>query len=118
MVENHWTSRQHRVERLLSHFQRNICDLQICLHRLDQPRMYEGHIVLRLPTATIRVESRDSGALAAIDDLMDQLVRRIKRHVERLKKDWPSRKSRTNRSAMSASGPDWMDQRTGELSPA
>lgn len=115
LVESHWQDRKHRVDRLLSHFQRNVCELHICLDRIKQPRMYEGRMVLRLPTATIRVETRDSGALAAIDDLIDQLVRRINRHVERLKTDWPGRRARDNRAAMPASGPDWIDQQFEEL---
>ncbi len=118
LIENHWFDRQRRVQRLVSHFQRNICELQINMQRLDQPRMYEGRMVLRLPTATIRVETRDSDPLAAIDELIDRLVRRIKRHVERLQKDWPARRASVNRMAMPASGPDWIDQVTEAAEPA
>lgn len=115
LVESHWSDRQHRVQKLVGHFKRNVRELQINMQRLDQPRMFEGRMVLRLPTATIRVETRDSDALAAIDQLMDQLVRRIKRHVERLQKDWPARRARVNRAAMRASGLDWIEMKEGEL---
>lgn len=118
LVKRHWQNRQHRVERLLSHFQRNVCELRICLNQINRPGIYEGHMVLRLLTATIRVETRDSGALAAIDDLMDQLVRRINRHVERLKKDWPLRKCRPNRAAMSAAGRNWIEMDGSEMATA
>lgn len=117
LIENHWSERRHRVERLLSHFQGNVCELQASVHRIDHPRQYEGRMVLRLPTATIRVESRKLEALSAIDDLMDQLVRRINRHVERLRKDWPARRAAVNRAALPASGQSWLDSLDRDSEP-
>lgn len=116
-VENHWFDRQYRIQKLVSHFERNVCELQINMQKLDQPRMFEGRMVLRLPTATIRVETRDADALAVINQLMDQLVRRIKRHVERLQKCWPARRARANRAALPASGLDWIEQTTEAVQP-
>lgn len=116
LVEQHWSTREHRIERLLTHFAHNICELQVSLKRIGQPATFEGHMVLRLPTATIRVQSRSPDAIAVVDDLIDQLTRRITRHVERLGKD-SSHRRRNRRKPFAVAESGWLPE-TPELAKA
>lgn len=87
-MDEYWASRQMRIERLLTHVRPQLRELQIAVDRHDHPRSWEAHAVLRLPTATIRVQASADDHLAVLDQLEDELFIRLNRHVERLRGDW------------------------------
>lgn len=87
-MNEHWASRQMRIERLLTRFRPQLRELQIAVERHDHPRTWEAHAVLRLPTKTIRVEANGDDHLAVLDQLKDELIARLSRHIERLRGDW------------------------------
>jgi RNA polymerase sigma factor (sigma-70 family) len=101
----YWVKTARRLERLLAPFPAQLTDLRLTVYAHPEPRRYEFRAALSLPTGTLVAEREAADERAALDAVTDVLVGEIKRHKERLRRDYLYRRRRRTREDLSAAGP-------------
>jgi RNA polymerase sigma factor (sigma-70 family) len=107
-LQTYWGERLPRLQRLLSHYRPDLLEIRLTVsHRGRESRNggYEVRGVIHLPTGTIAAEADDETPLAAVDRVADTLVAEIKRHKERVRRDFVYKRKNRQRADLSASGP-------------
>ncbi len=107
-LESYWSKKLPRLERLLVPYRPDLQDVRLTVHRHEQnPQRtwYEGRAVVHLPTGTLVAEANDKEPRAVLDRLADTLAREIKRHKERVRKDYMFKRKGRARADVSAAGP-------------
>ncbi|MEN6492957.1 MAG: HPF/RaiA family ribosome-associated protein [Thermoguttaceae bacterium] len=100
----YWAKKEPRLERVLERFPEELRDLDVHLHRHPSLDRYEGRLILHLPTGTLVAEDANSDVRPVLDQLTDFLVASIKRHKERLRRDWLNRRRNRRRQGLDAIG--------------
>jgi RNA polymerase sigma factor (sigma-70 family) len=101
----YWAKKSRRLERLLAHFPGERTNLTFTVHAHSEPTYYEIRAALSLPTGTLVAEREAADERAALDGVTDVLVGEVKRHKERLRRDYLYQRRRRNRENLSAAGP-------------
>lgn len=101
----YWEKKLPRIERLLKRFRDDLCEMQLTLTRHANSDPWELRAILQLPTGTIVADERRAELEEAIDKVVDHLVENLRRHKQRVRKDYVYRRRRLNREAVSAAGP-------------
>jgi len=96
----YWAKKAPRLERVLERFPDELRDLDMHLHRHPSLERYEGRLILHLPTGTLVAEDANSDVRPVLDQLADFLVASIKRHKERLRRDWLNRRRNRRRQGL------------------
>lgn len=107
-LKSYWLKKQPRLEKLLVPYRPDLQDVRLTVHRHQQnPQRawYEGRSVVHLPTGTLVAEANDEEPPPLLDRLADTLAREIKRHKERVRKDYVFKRKGRARADLSASGP-------------
>ena len=100
-----WDRKQPRLIGLLKTFQPDQARLRIAVHQKPQPSTFEARGVLQLPTGTLVAEEIEHSPVAALNDIAGALVRELKRHKERLRREFVYRRKQRRREDLSAAGP-------------
>ncbi|HID24131.1 MAG TPA: sigma-70 family RNA polymerase sigma factor [Planctomycetaceae bacterium] len=105
-VELYWQEKAHRIERFLKGYPSDVYELRLTIHASHKGEhnwWYEARGVVRLPTGTLVAHREGEDPIALIDQIVDNLVRQIKRHRELVRKDYLyKRKSRAKRDLVAA----------------
>lgn len=107
-LESYWSKKLPRLENLLVPYPPDLQDVRLTVHRHEQnPQRawYEGRAVVHLPTGTLVAEANDKEPRTVVDRLADTLAREIKRHKERVRKDYVFKRKARARADLSAAGP-------------
>ncbi|MCS6851527.1 MAG: HPF/RaiA family ribosome-associated protein [Gemmataceae bacterium] len=107
-LEEYWEKKKPRLERLLSSYRPELRHLSIHVRRHEgnaTAGRFEGRGVLHLPTGTLAAEAEAIDARAVIDQLVDTLASEIKRHKERVRRDYVFKRKERARADLSAAGP-------------
>lgn len=104
-LQAYWQKKQPRLEKLLSPFRPDQRDLRLTVYYHAQPPRWEVRGVLYLPTRTLAAEEVEKDYGVALDRLVDTLAREVKRHKERLRRDYVFRRKSRRREELSAAGP-------------
>jgi len=107
-VESYWEKKLPRIQKLLRLYRPDQQEVRLTLHahaRPQQKPFFEGRAVVHLPTGTVVAEDHNHDPQALIDRLADTLVADLKRHQERVRRDYLYRRKRRARSDLSAAGP-------------
>jgi RNA polymerase sigma factor (sigma-70 family) len=107
-LESYWSKKLPRLEKLLAPYRPDLQDVRLTIHRHQQnPQRawYEGRAVVHLPTGTLAAEANDKEPRAVVDRLADTLAGEIKRHKERVRKDYVFKRKERARADLSAAGP-------------
>lgn len=96
----YWAKKEPRLERVLERFPEALRDLDLRLDRHPSLDRYEGRLILHLPTGTLVAEDTDSDVRPVLDQLADFLVASIKRHKDRLRRDWLNRRRNRRRQSL------------------
>lgn len=112
----YWAKKAPRLERMLGRFRDETRDLCVNLHWHPSLERYEGRLILHLPTGTLIAEESEAGVRPLLDRLADFLVASVKRHKERLRRDWVYR--RKNRRREEVAGAELPAEFVGYSIPA
>jgi DNA-directed RNA polymerase specialized sigma24 family protein/ribosome-associated translation inhibitor RaiA len=107
-VESYWERKLPRIQKLLRAYRPDQQELRLTLHahaRPSQKPFFEGRAVVHLPTGTVVAEDQNHDPQALIDRLADTLVAELKRHQERVRRDYVYRRKQRARADLSAAGP-------------
>lgn len=107
-LESYWSKKLPRLEKLLVPYRPDLQDVRLTVHRHEQnPQRawYEGRAVVHLPTGTLVAQANDKEVYTVLDRLADTLAREIKRHKERVRKDYVFKRKARARADLSAAGP-------------
>jgi RNA polymerase sigma factor (sigma-70 family) len=106
-VEAYWAKKLPRLEKLLVHYNPDLKEVRLTVsehHQAPQRARFEVQGVVHLPTGTQAARASDKDALAAIDRVVDELVREVKRHNEMVRRDYLFKRKRRRRNNLSAVG--------------
>ncbi len=105
-LELYWHDKVGRIQRLLKGYPEDLYELRLTVHasrKNDETRFYEVRGVVRLPTGTLVCHREGKDVFALIDQIVDNLVRQVKRHRELVRKDYLyKRKNRARRDLAGA----------------
>jgi RNA polymerase sigma factor (sigma-70 family) len=104
-LQAYWEKKQTRLEKLLKPFRPELRELRLTVYRHEQPTRWEVRGALHLPTGTLAAEQTEADYQSALDRLADVLVTEIKRHKERLRRDYTFRRKDRRREELLAAGP-------------
>lgn len=91
-VQAYWAKKAPRLERMLGRFPDERRELNLYLHWHPSLQRYEGRLILHLPTGVLVAEESEAGVRPLLDQLADFLVASVKRHKEKLRRDWSYRR--------------------------
>jgi RNA polymerase sigma factor (sigma-70 family) len=111
-----WEKELPRFERLLQHFPDELQEMWVTARRLRRPERFETKVVVQLPTQTLVVEQTAESWMESFDKAADKLGLKIKRHKEKLRKEWAVRRRRQRREALSTAGPQLAHDRKQDRS--
>lgn len=122
-IRSYWEKKHPRLERLLQHFRADLRYLGLTLYRHAHPPLFEVRAALHLPTGTLVAQETEKDFMRALERVADVLVREIRRHVERLRRDHLYRRKERRRERVTAAGPFLerdaaLGRRNGVLRPA
>ncbi len=105
-LELYWHDKVERIRRLLKRYPEDLYELRLTVHasrKSDETRFYEARGVVRLPTGTLVCHREGKDVFALVDEIVDNLVRQVKRHRELVRKDYLyKRKNRARRDLAAA----------------
>lgn len=107
-VESYWEKKLPRIQKLLRLYRPDQQEIRLTLRAHARPQQkpaFEGRAVVHLPTGTIVAEDRNHDPQVLIDRLADTLVADLKRHQERVRRDYVYRRKQRARADLSAAGP-------------
>ncbi len=104
-LQAYWDKKQPRLEKLLRPFRPELRELRLTVYRHEQPPRWEVRGVLHLPTGTLAAEETEADYKPVLDRVAYVLVREIKRHKERLRRDYVYRRKNRRREELIAVGP-------------
>ena len=76
-------------------------------HHEHNPRheLYKARGVVNLPTGTLAAEATDDDPQVVVNRIVDTLVAEVRRHKEKVRKDYVYKRKDRNRADLSAAGP-------------
>jgi RNA polymerase sigma factor (sigma-70 family) len=107
-LETYWAKKVPRLQHLLVHYRPDLQEMRLtvyCHTQNPQRSWYEIRGVIHLPTGTLATEANEKDPQAALDRIADALVTEIKRHKERVRKDYLFKRKSRQRADVSAAGP-------------
>jgi ribosome-associated translation inhibitor RaiA/DNA-directed RNA polymerase specialized sigma24 family protein len=107
-LEKYWEKKLPRLHKLLASYPPDLRDIWLTVHHHPQgpPRSwYEARAVIHLPTGTVAAEADDKAPEAVLDQLADTLAERIRRHNERVRKDYVFKRKGRRRADLNAIAP-------------
>jgi DNA-directed RNA polymerase specialized sigma24 family protein/ribosome-associated translation inhibitor RaiA len=108
-LEEYWKEKWPRLEKLLTpSYAPELQEVRLtvtCHEQSPQRRWYDIHGVIHLPTGTLAAKSHDKDPRTALDDVVDLLAAEIKRHKERVRKDYIFKRKVRPHNNISAAGP-------------
>ena len=107
-LESYWTKKLPRLQQLLIPYPTGLQEIRLTVshHRQDSRRSwYEVRAVIHLPTGTLAVEANDEDPQVVLDRVADTFVAEIRRHKERVRRDYIFKRKSRNRADLSAAGP-------------
>lgn len=107
-VESYWDKKLPRIRKLLGMYRPDQQEIRLTLRahaRPNQKPLFEGRAVVHLPTGTVVAEDSNHDPQALVDRLADTLVADLKRHQERVRRDYVYRRKQRARADLSAAGP-------------
>jgi RNA polymerase sigma factor (sigma-70 family) len=107
-LESYWAKKLPRLQKLLAPFRTDLREIRLTVghHQQDSHRSwYEGRAVIPLPTGTLAANAENEDPIVVLDRVADALVTEIKRHKERVRRDYISRRKDRDRAGLSAAGP-------------
>ncbi len=100
-LELYWHEKVQRIQKFLKGYPEDLYELRLTVHasaKGDQTWHYEARGVVRLPTGTMVAQREGKDPFALVDEIVDNLVRQVKRHRELVRKDYLyKRKNRAKR---------------------
>lgn len=88
-------SKLERLERHLSRYPEDQRKLSITVYHLpNQVKSWEARFVLQLPTGTLVAEEGAESVEAALDVAFDELIREVRKHKEKVRKEYLYRRKR------------------------
>jgi RNA polymerase sigma factor (sigma-70 family) len=115
-LENYWTRKLPRLQKVLAPYPVEVQDIRLtvyCHQPGPQRFWWEARAVVHLPTGTVVAEANGREPQLVLDEIADTLVRELKRHKERVRRDYVFKRKRRARADLSAAGP--MLQRDREV---
>lgn len=107
-LEAYWAKKLPRLQKLLVPYRTDLREIRLTIscHRQNAHRTwYEANGVILLPTGTLAAEANDKEARVAVDRVTDTLAGEIKRHKERVRKDYVFKRKTRRHADLSAAGP-------------
>lgn len=83
VISDYWARKWPRLERLLSTYRPGLRHLKMQVSQ--NSGNYETHLVLSLPTGTLRAHWRSKNHFEALDLAVDKLVAELRRHKEQIR---------------------------------
>ncbi len=107
-LEKYWEKKLPRLQKLLVPYRTDLQEIRLTVsrHRRNpHGQWYEGRAVIHLPTGTLAAEANDKDPHVVLDLITDALVTEIKRHKERVRRDYLFKRKARNRADLSAPVP-------------
>ena len=107
-LEQYWAKKWPRLQRLLEPYASALQDVRLtvtCHERNPHHIWYDVHAVIHLPSGTLAAKADDKEPRAALDKTVDILAAEIKRHKDRVRKDYVFKRKARQRAGVSAAGP-------------
>ncbi|MDB5313761.1 MAG: hypothetical protein JWO38_7963 [Gemmataceae bacterium] len=107
-VEAYWAKKLPRLHKLLVPYRPDLQEIRLtvsCHRQTSRRSWYEVRGVIHLPTGSLAAAADDEDPRAAVDRVADTLVAEIKRHKERVRKEYVYKRKTRSRDELSAAGP-------------
>ena len=105
-LEAYWAKKLPRLEKLLVHYPDDLREIRLTIsyhpRSSPKPSFYEADGVVQLPPGTLVAEANDRDAHVTLDLIADTLVKEIKRHNERVRRDYVFKRKSQQRTARGA----------------
>lgn len=88
----YWADKLPRLERLLQRFPDALREISLAVEKVHSPERFHTKAAIHLPTNTLVAEELADSWQESFDKVADELSRRIKRHKEKLRRDWAYRR--------------------------
>ena len=107
-LRSYWTQKWPRLEKLIDPHIEDFIDVRLTVtcHEQSPIRLwYDVHAVINLHSGTLAADAEDKNPTKMLDLAVDQLVEELKRHRERVRKDYVFKRKTRPHDAISAAGP-------------
>lgn len=106
-LKKYWEEKLRRLQKLLVPYPTDLREIRLTVsHHQDTHRSwYEGRAVIHLSTGTLAAEANGKDPQVVLDRITDALVREVKRHKERVRRDSIFKRKARSRADLSAAGP-------------
>ncbi len=107
-LEAYWEKKLPRLQRLLAPYRTDLQEIRLTVYRHQQSPQrswFEVRVVIELPTGTLAAEENDKDPQAALDRVVDKIVREIKRHKELVRHDYLYKRKSRRRADLNATTP-------------
>ncbi len=104
-VRAYWTKKWPRLEKLIAPHIEDFIDVRLtvtCHEQSPIRRLYDVHAVINLHSGTLAADAEDKSPTKMLDLAVDRLVEELKRHRERVRKDYVFKRKTRPRHAISA----------------
>jgi RNA polymerase sigma factor (sigma-70 family) len=116
-LKTYWAKKLARLNELLVPYPPDLQEIRLTVsyHQPNSKRSYyEGRGIIQLPTGTLVAEATGEDPQAILDRIADTLAAEIKRHKEKVRRDYIFKRKNRNRADLSAAGPALQRQRDSE----
>jgi ribosome-associated translation inhibitor RaiA len=107
-LETYWAKKLPRLQKLLVPYRTDLQEIRLtvyCHQQNPQRSWYEARAAIHLPTGTLAAEADDEDPQVVLDRVTDTLATEIKRHKERVRKDYIFKRKSRQRADLNAAGP-------------
>lgn len=89
-----------RLDRLLTRYRDDLAVLRLTFESLGRDGRLHGRAVLQLPTGTLATDADGRDACVIVDELVDEIRKKLARHRELVRKDWTYRRKQRQREGV------------------
>lgn len=83
---------RHRLDRLTTRYRAELAGLRLTFEGLGKDHRLRGRAVLQLPTGTLATDAEGRDPIQVVDELVDEIRKKLVRHRELVRKDWTYRR--------------------------
>jgi ribosomal subunit interface protein len=116
-LKTYWAKKLARLKELLVPYPPDLQEIRLTVsyHQPNSQRSYyEVRGIIQVPTGTLVAEATGEDPQAILDRIADTLAAEIKRHKEKVRRDYIFKRKNRNRADLSAAGPALQRQRDSE----
>jgi RNA polymerase sigma factor (sigma-70 family) len=107
-LKTYWAKKLARLKKLLVPYPPDLQEIRLTVshHQPNSQRsFYEGRGIIPLPTGTLAAEANGGDPQTVLDGIADTLAAEVRRHKEKVRRDYIFKRKNRSRADLSAAGP-------------